>query len=334
MKPELLALFTDSIRIEAAERFGMDPSTLKMLDGFENVILEGSRDGKAYVLRIAHSSHRSADHIHAELDWLDYLAQNGVSVCRPLRSREGSLIEVLAADDREFVAVVFEKAPGGPVRRDDWTAEMTYNRGKLLGRMHALTKAYRVPSGVVRRYKWYEEDDFVSYRGYLRPEDEIVAERFAELQASLRDISVDGDSWGLIHMDAHTGNMFFDGDQPVLFDFDDCCYDFFVSDIAISLFYATLMYTPEDGRESFAREFLHTFLEGYRTENSLDNRWREVIPMILKRREMVLFVAIHRGFDADEFDDWCRRYLDGRRERIRDRVPYLDLDWSQFDLSG
>lgn len=333
MKAELRILFDDRVLDTAAERFGLGRTTLRRLDSFENVVLEATRDGLSCILRISHNSHRTLDQVQAELDWLDYLARNGISVSIPLRSRQDLLVERLEENGETFIAVVFERARGGFVRKDDWTPQMTFNRGRLLGRMHALTKGYEPPSGKIRRHAWYEEDDFVSYRNYLRPGDEIVAERFAELQAALRAIPIDRESWGLIHMDPHTGNMFFDDDHPTLFDFDDCSYDFFVSDIAISLFYAVLMH-PEDSRQAFGRDFLHTLLKGYRTENRLDNRWRDVIPLILKRREILLYVAIHHGYNEVDFDEWCRRYLDGRRERIRDRAPYLDMDWSEFDLAG
>ena len=334
MKPEILALCTDRIQRDAAERFALDPESLTMLDGFENVVLEASKDGRQYILRLSHSTHRNADLVHAELDWLDYLARDGVSVCTPLRSRSGALIETLEAQDGGFVAVVFEKAPGGHVERAKWTPRMAYNRGKLLGRMHTLTKDYRPPSEQVKRRVWYDDDDFVNYRSYLPDSDSVVGDRLAEIIAELKSLATDRDSFGLIHMDAHTGNIFFDGDRPILFDFDDCGYDFFVSDIAISLYYAIPRDGSEVDRREFSRAFLHSFLEGYRTENRLDNRWREVLPLILRRREALLYAVIYRGFDSNDFDEWCRNFLTTRRPRIADRLPLVDLNWSEFDLGG
>jgi Ser/Thr protein kinase RdoA (MazF antagonist) len=334
MKNGQKALFTDDVLAEAARRFDLDQSSLNRLDGFENMILEATRGGKPYVLRLTHSSHRTVAQVQAELDWLDFLSQREVAVCMPLRSRRDLLTEVIDTDSARLIAVVFEKAPGGFVRRDDWTETMTFNRGTLLGRMHALTKRYQPPTGQVKRLRWWDEDDFVKYREYLPREDAIVADRFGELIDTLRSISSDSESFGLIHMDAHTGNMFFDGENPTLFDFDDCAYDFFVSDIAIALFYAVLMLPSDRDRPAYAKDFLTTLLEGYRTENSLDNRWLELIPMILKRREILLYVAIHRGYDKADFDEWCLKYLGGHRQRIEDRVPVLDLDWTEFSLSS
>lgn len=52
MKPEQIALFTNSVLAEASGRFGIDKASLKRLDGFENMVLEASRDGLPCILRL------------------------------------------------------------------------------------------------------------------------------------------------------------------------------------------------------------------------------------------------------------------------------------------
>ncbi|HOP05890.1 MAG TPA: phosphotransferase [candidate division Zixibacteria bacterium] len=333
MKAEIEARFTDKIRTEFAHRFLVEPKSLKLLDGFENLVLEGVREGRPCILRLTHHTHRTRDKVEAELDWIDFLAGKGAPVCVPLRSREGNLTEYIETDADGFVAVLFEKAPGSMVERDQWTPAMTFNRGVMHGRMHRLTRDYQPPSETVRRWNWHEEHDFVAYRDYLPEGDEIIGDRFEELLDDLRSIPTDGDSYGLCHVDAHTGNIFFDGDRPTLFDFDDSAYDFFIADLAIALFYAVPKKGTEAEIRAFSREFLTRLLEGYRTEFGLDNKWREMIPKILRRRQMVLYVAIYRGFDSDGFDEFCRAYIDRNRSRIIDRTPFVDLDWTEFELS-
>lgn len=330
MKPETLALFTESIVTAAAGHFGLDTERIRPLDGFENFVCESSRENREYILRISHVSHRSSDQIRAELDWVNYLAEHGAPVCVPLRSNNGLLVETIESAGHPFIAVVFEKAPGSQVNRDDQTPAMTLNRGRLLGQIHALSRTYVPPEGRARRPHWYEEDDFAHCETFLKPDDVKVARKFHELIDRLRSFPTDPDSYGLIHFDAHTGNMLFEGDRPTLFDFDDCAYDYFVSDIAIPLFYAVLYLPSKWNRDEYARQFLRLTFEGYREYNNFDSRWVDLIPLILKRREMVLYVAVHRALDTDNPDQWTRRYLDGRRERIENDVPYLDIDFSEF----
>ena len=330
MKPELLTQFTDAIVREAAARFGLDHNSAQSPDGFENYVCECMRDGKPHILRITHSTHRLKGAIEAELDWIDYLVSHGVSVCQPLRSRQDRLVETIESDHAGFSAVVFEKAAGQMVRRNDQTPAMTVNRGWLLGRMHALTKDFKPCNEQIKRHQWYDDDDFAHYQRYLDPADHIVMQRLNDLIADLRALPANRDSYGLIHCDAHTGNMFFDGDKPTLFDFDDCVYDFYVSDIAIAMFYAILFLPDELDQKDYGRQFLRDMFGGYREENALDARWLEIIPMILKRREIILYVAIHRGMDMNNLDEWCTRYMDGRKERIENNVPVLDIDYSEF----
>lgn len=330
MKPEIQAQFSDAIIREAGARFRLDHGSVKPLQGFENFVCECLRDGKPSILRMTHSAHRAPAAIEAELDWIDYLAGHGVSVCRPLRSAQDRLVETIETDHAGFSAVVFERAAGEWVRRNDQTPAMTINRGRLLGRMHALSKDYRPHSERAERHHWHEAGDFAHFRSFLGPDDQVVVQRFGDLIADLKSLPAGKDSYGLIHTDAHTSNMFFDGDRPTLFDFDDCAYDFFISDIAISLFYAILFLPDDWDPEEYGRSFLRDMFEGYNEENTLDARWLEVIPMILKRREIVLYVAIHRGMDMNDLDEWCMRYMDGRRERIENNISVLDIDYSAF----
>lgn len=68
-------------------------------------------------------------------------------------------------------------------------------------------------------------------------------------------------------------------------------------------------------------------LEGYCEENSLPPGWLKLIPMIFKRREIVLYVAVHRGLDLDS-ENFARKYLNGRREAIENKIPYLDIEFA------
>lgn len=327
MKPEIAAQFTDDVLADAAARFELDRVSIEPIDAFENMVYRARRNGHDVILRMSHDSHRKVEQVAAELEWLDYLARHDVSVCMPYRSVNCSLTEVVAVGEGRAIAVVFERAKGRQLPRTEWTREMAVNRGRLIGRMHTLTKSF---SPTLRRHIWHEERDFNQYRSILHDGDDVIADKFEALIERLKRIPTDRDSFGLIHMDAHTGNMFFDGDRPTLFDFDDCTYDFFVSDIAISLYYTILMLEDEDERRTVGRQFLMDFLAGYREEHRLDDRWLGLIPMILKRRELVLYVAIHRGFDVNNLDEWGQRFLTRFRPRILSDTPVLELDWTEF----
>ncbi len=70
-------------------------------------------------------------------------------------------------------------------------------------------------------------------------------------------------------------------------------------------------------------------MEGYRRENEIDPIWVTRIPDLVKLREMDLYIVITREGIADA-NDWCRRFMKGRREKIEYNKPFLDLDFSEF----
>jgi Ser/Thr protein kinase RdoA (MazF antagonist) len=136
------------------------------------------------------------------------------------------------------------------------------------------------------------------------------------------------DSYGLIHQDAHGGNLFVDeAGNITLFDFDDCVYSWFIYDIAVVLFYQ-VMY--KDDPVVFAQVFMRHFMRGYHQHNRLDDAWLAEIPYFLKLREIDLYALIHRSFDINNLDAWCSHYMDNRKEKIENDLPYIDFDFSSL----
>ncbi len=168
---------------------------------------------------------------------------------------------------------------------------------------------------------------------YLPEEDQQVKTVYAEQRDYLRDLPRDPAAYGLIHQDAHQGNFFVtESGKITLFDFDDCVYSWFINDIALVLFYAVM---GQEDQAAFITQFLTGFLPGYMSEHHLDPVWFKEIPNFLKLREIDLYAVIHRSFDVKNLDDpWCVRYMDGRKERIEGKIPYLDYDFDRFSVQG
>lgn len=267
MEQRIRERYNETILQEAMRRFGIAAGDIALLDGFESFMYAFTRQGADYVLRIGHSFRRSQALIQGEVDWLNYLAAGGASVAGAALSQGGNLVE--AIDDGQggqFLATAFVKAPGRPPRRADWTEEMMATYGQLLGRMHALSQQYQPPDSGGRRPHWNDPEMLEVER--LLPETEGAAlARYRELIAHVQTLPREGDSYGLIHQDAHAGNFFLDESGRItLFDFDDCMYSWYANDIAIVLFYAV---TGLEEPAAFAATFMPHFLRGYRRENRL-----------------------------------------------------------------
>jgi Ser/Thr protein kinase RdoA (MazF antagonist) len=113
-----------------------------------------------------------------------------------------------------------------------------------------------------------------------------------------------------------------------LFDFDDCTYSWLINDIAIVLFYIVM---GAEDQAAFTKDFMTHFLSGYRAENHLEEKWLIEIPSFLKLREIDLYAVIHRSFDVDNIDHpWVAMFMNNRKERIENDVPFIDFDLSLF----
>ena len=143
------------------------------------------------------------------------------------------------------------------------------------------------------------------------------------------------EGYGLIHADLHGGNFFVDvasGDITV-FDFDDCCYGWYAMDVAMALFDMLVVY-PRSEERAFARAFLRTYLKGYNGEHRLSGFWIEQIPDFLKLLEIGVYAQVYRHYDPDDTESWVGKFMPNRRERIEQRVPYVDLPFGEILEEG
>lgn len=322
--------FTAEVQAEIFKRCGVNTNDAEMLDGFESFIFEVNRDHEACILRISHSLHRDPDMIHGEAEWIDYLAKHGVNVGQPLRNADGSLVETLEAENGTFSAVLFQKVPGTHVSKEEWEGDSIMTAlGHLVGKMHALAKDFEPSTPEYERITW-DEDIAISlqqFQEHLPPQDAPVVKRFQQIVRHVRSLPRGMDEYGLIHFDVHRGNFFISDGKLWLFDFDDCCYSWFVNDIAMVMFYAAPMEcdTPEQLAEMTMR--FQAFMRAYQQENHLDPEWLDEIENFMTLREIDLYAAIQRDIPEEEYDSWCAAYMKNRRERILSGRSFIPLDF-------
>jgi Ser/Thr protein kinase RdoA (MazF antagonist) len=321
--------FSAEVLEEASRRYGVSSGELKKLDGFESFIFKYTQNGAGFVLRIAHSLRRSEKLIRGEVDWIRYLASNGVSVADAVPSALGNLVETIPdGHGGSFLAAAFNEVKGNPPWECGWTPELFFRYGALIGSMHRLAKSYLPSEHEIRRPLW-DSPEINSFVLPAIPADQpLVKKRYEEIVSCIKCLPTDSDSFGLIHFDAHGGNMLVDETGIIhLFDFDDCNRNWFINDIAIVLFYMT---TNVQNPEGAAQEFLAPFLKGYASENSLASAWLAEVPIFLKMREIDLYAAIYRSLDVNNLSGWCSQFMDGRRLRIETEVPYLNIDFTKL----
>ena len=333
----------DRILKEAANRFGIAEGKLmrlhdsvKVAEGdrfIEKSLHRYERDGRSYILRLTHPLYVDFEFIPGEVDWINYLADNGVRAPRVIASENGKPVEIIEDEDSSYAVVSFEKAEGRQIVFDDpdeWNTDLFIRYGRTIGRMHSLTRRY-VPTGKsLRRMRWYKQDWVANIDRYLPASESFVRKKYQKLTERLHRLPKDPDSYGIIHGDAHAWNMLIHKRNLILTDFDFCERSWFASDIGIILFYAVMAPTEGMNKTSFARHFLENFIKGYRRENDIDNCWIRQIPNFLRLRMMSKFV-IHYPEWASKSMTQNRKsaFLEWRR-KIENDIPYVDVDFTDF----
>ncbi len=322
--------FTEDIFQEVIKRYGISRNQIKILDSFESFIYEFDNKTGEYILRIGHSICRNVDLIYGEVDWINFLADHGVSVARAVLSKDGNLVEAIPDhNDGYFLATAFVKAAGNPPW-ESWSPKIFETYGELIGQMHALTNQYQPLHPERKRPEW--DDPIFDYvEQYLPESDFLIREKYKSICVHVNKLPKNRASYGLVHQDAHGSNFFVDDQGKItLFDFDDCGYSWFINDIAIVLFY---LVTSAEDKAALAREFMSHFLKGYLEHFPLNPDLLKEIPYFLKMREIELYAVIQRDFDLDSIDDrWVKRFMENRKFNIENDVPFIDLDFDSLKL--
>ncbi|WP_142505285.1 phosphotransferase enzyme family protein [Melghirimyces algeriensis] len=332
MKQEIRDLFHKGILSEAAKRHGVSVEQVRFVKDAENYVYEFERNQQPLILRITHTIRRNPNYIMGELEWLNYLADHGLTVSRAVPSMDGNLIEWIPAKEGRFLAIAYEKAPGKPIGKEDWNESFFQTWGAYVGRMHSLTKQYTLSNPAYKRQEWYEEEQ-LNLRKYVPEHQTQVMKKTEELMEKLHQLPKGKDSYGLVHADLHQGNFHWDKGKIITFDFDDIGYNWFMNDIAILLYNVQWFPTvPYEDREAFVRHFFTHFMTGYRKENDLDPWWYQYIPDFLRLRHMLLYGLFHQFFDLNDLKDEEANMLKQYRYEIENETPIVNLDFTAINV--
>lgn len=338
MHPELVRRFHEPIRDEAARRYGLDPAGLTELAAFENFVYEAeTEDGDSVILRLSHSSRRTVDYTHGEVELVRYLVAAGIPVAPPVLSEPGQFVERIA-DDRDpggyFVATAWQRADGivfddaPPLKDVYWKAPLFRDLGRLFARLHNRAQTYKPSNPRFKRQEWHEYD-VVDVDRFAPPEEKLVRARTAEIIERLQRLPRGPEDYGLIHADLHPHNFCFAEGKITAFDFDNSEYAWFVKDIAVLLFYIARG-EARGQREDAVATFLGPFLEGYREVRPCTRESLAAVSDLLKLQRSMNYALFHQYRDPEVVDDEVRDRWSRFVRDIEGDAPVVDLDFASF----
>ncbi|AIQ74988.1 MULTISPECIES: phosphotransferase enzyme family protein [Paenibacillus] len=325
MEQKIKSLFNDQIVSAACTKYGIPIDELTFIGGFQNFVYEYQLSNHQYILRFTHSSLRSKDLLAAELEWILYIADHGVSVSRPVCSLQGNLVEQIEIGDSCFRVSSFEKAQGKRIGYPDCLkdVELYEQCGMITGQMHRLAKSYKPHT---KRHAWHQNYYLQNVTRFIPSSQSGVLESCKALMDRLKHLDADINTYGLIHGDINVGNFLVDNGKLTLFDFDEAQYSWFVEDIAIQLYYLVYVYGDDsmEDRQLQCQRFMEHFLKGYVKENSISENELKLIPLFLRLREIIVYTGMYRSFDMSNLDDWTKDYLTQSKARIENGISIIE----------
>jgi Ser/Thr protein kinase RdoA (MazF antagonist) len=323
-----------------ANLYGLSVSQLTPISGGHfALVYEYATDDRHYILRITPpDTDVDLPSTRAMLEWLAFLAAHGGPVSRPVRSLEGNLIEMVKYKDQAYIIGAFEKAAGvlaEGMSPADWSDELFQALGNSLGKCHKVAQDYLPVRAEFKRPEWNEAGNCFNPREALGKAESNILEKRARVLAIIQALPKDRENYGLAHLDLHFGNFFVDVAKRriTLFDFDDCAYGWYVMDLAMLLFDVLVVYDGLDKRE-FGERFLKNLLKGYLTQKQIGSFWVKQLPHFLKLLEIGIYLMLYRSYDPATAYDWISKFMPGRKERIEQEIPYVDLNFEAIFRSS
>ena len=300
----------DNILKYASACYDFDINNIESISSGANKVYKIQKNKQFYYLRI---SERGFDYISAQIDWIEYL-KSGIRVPEPVLSCNGKLIECFQDNNINFTICLFSELKGVKWKKSVpcfYNDETYYYWGKVMGRMHCMTKNYRPSEGILSLPRFEENYNHLSNYRVLP----LVQKKMMHIQSEISALPQDKDSYGLIHCDMQQQNILIDGNDIGVLDFDSQ-YGFFALDIGIALYHAIWFDLPDsDDRNIFARKIIKQFMSGYNTENSLSDFWLNKIILFMQYRQIEAFswhigVFKSNGFTAVVYNEWLGIYFD------------------------
>lgn len=280
-------------------------------------------EGNPYILRISHHHWRTKSEIEFELEFLDFLAQNNVSVAYGIRTKNDQLLIEINAPEGQRYASLFPYAQG-EIPLGDLNPKQSYELGLTVANIHQL--ALNFSSQLERKTLTLEyllDDSVKIIEPFLknRLEDfNYLMKTIDNIYLKLANFPKNAPFWTVCWGDPHSGNVHFTPENKVtLFDFDQCGYGYRIFEIA--KFWQVCI------RTGMTRKTREAFLEGYQSLNQLTEIELNNLQFFVKVAHIwswAIHVETTKTYDYSRLD---HHYFTQRLQKLKFLVSH---EWQLF----
>ena len=237
-----------------------------------NAVYPFAMKGKRHFLRLSPVEEKQKENLMGELEFLQYLNQEGYGAMKPVAAKNGELMLTLNTKWGGYYVSVFEGVAGISIEGTDYREEIMTAYGKALGRLHNLSMDYQPENrkwSYVDALAWVKKT-LAEYQNQY-PEKGLLLEnmqREAEaVEQELSKLKQTKETFGLVHYDFEPDNVFYNEEDNScqVIDFEDGMYHFFLVDIE-----QVLDSLSEELEGEAFEQAKKNFLQGYESERTLE----------------------------------------------------------------
>ncbi len=281
-----------------SEKYGLGTTQCRLITkGVGDTYLIEVESGK-FILRVYRCSHRTLNHINAEVELLLFLKQNNVSVSYPIEDVSGAYIQNLNAAEGTRHAVLFTYAPGNVV--------LNLNESQLRELGRQMANFHNISSTLsLKNQRWSFDLDNTLDKPleiletyYLKDTDGYLwlKNAAARVKEKLNELNSAGFSIGYCHYDFLPKNFHFDGGAVTLFDFDFFGRGWLVNDIMTFWQHLCLDVHFNKLTQSEADRCYEIFINAYREMRDVTSDELEAVPY-LSLGFWLFYAAFHTTHD-------------------------------------
>ncbi|MCH1624465.1 phosphotransferase enzyme family protein [Ferdinandcohnia quinoae] len=332
---EAIKICDEFLRSTISTLYGLEDYQIELIsphEGGRNIVYICEKEGsKSKILRISYLNDRHLEDYLGELEYIRYLFNHGGSVSNVISSLNGNTLEKISYNGHTFFVSLFEKAIGKKLVENHYQyregveiTEYYYNVGKVLGKLHQLSKDY---TPVHSRYNFFDKYH-ENYIDELIPDNlPLLKTKMKELIKKLRSFNRSKANFGMIHFDYNDGNysIDFDNGQITVYDFDNSCFGHYMYDLADLWTQGVgwIQFDPDPKkRREFMKDYFTIILDGYRSETEIDDNMLNQLPVFINATIMENIVDRYEVMKNNEIDPVCDEELMYLIKCLEDDIPY------------
>ncbi|MGZ3808704.1 MAG: phosphotransferase enzyme family protein [Bacteriovorax sp.] len=268
-----------------------------------------ANDNGVQIIRFIDNYQRNHDQVQGEVEFLEHLKSKNAPSCYAIPSCNGLLTEQFESESGMMTCTSLNFIDGIEIKdtNENWGKDFFEEWGRSLAYLHRASRSYRPTKK--KRWDWDQEHLIINAETLIPKNDQKSLQIFRDLVFECRRFEKTIENFGMIHADLAPQNFQFNPKTMKIkaIDFDNCCYHWYLSDLAISL--STV-------RRKNNRETIRSgILEGYSQVETLPNNYEERLDILIRLRIIYVYLdRLHRfGLHPNPVEEKNLQYL---RERV------------------